>query len=57
MKTHEQITEAVAIAMRKAYGEHMNDPVIDWADADENKKAAWLAIAEAGIATYETMTS
>ena len=54
-KTTAQIVKAVAIAMREAYGEHLNDPVIPWDEADRDKKNAWLAIAEAGIATYETL--
>lgn len=57
MKTSEQIIKAVAIKMREAYGEWQADPVIPWDDAAEDKKAAWLAIAEAGIETYEKETA
>ena len=52
-KTRAQLIQAMAIAMREAYGEHLNDPVIPWDEADRDKKNAWLAIAEAGIERYE----
>ena len=57
MKTSEQIIQAVAIGMRQAYGEYMEDPVIPWEQADPEKQKAWLQIAEAGIEIYERETA
>lgn len=45
--------EAVASAMRAAYGKHRGEAVTPWVYAAEEPKAAWRACAKAAIRTIE----